>query len=355
MPNTTDDFNIPFLDGTELVRDYPQFSEDLADAVDAAIPRDATTSVAGVVLGTTSDGANTALGAGAFKSNTTGSENTAVGQQALRDNTTGAQNTALGRNTLVFNTGSANTAVGARAMTGNTTGTSNTGVGFNTLLNNTTGANNTGVGFNTLQNNTTGIQNTAVGRDALQNNTTANDNTGLGLGALQNTTGGNNTGVGRAALQGNTTGVNNTGLGRTSTGSSPTVNNQITLGDSNISSLRCNVTTISSLSDVRDKTDIVDTQHGLDTLNKIRPVDFTWARRDGTFGSAPDIGFIAQELASVEDETGDAQRLRLTLRDNPEKLEATPGRLIPILVKAVQELSAKNDELEARLVKLEGK
>ena len=34
MPNTTDNFDIPFLDGTELVRDYPTFSEDLANAVD---------------------------------------------------------------------------------------------------------------------------------------------------------------------------------------------------------------------------------------------------------------------------------------------------------------------------------
>jgi hypothetical protein len=31
---TTANFDIPFLDGTELVRDYPQFSEDLAEAID---------------------------------------------------------------------------------------------------------------------------------------------------------------------------------------------------------------------------------------------------------------------------------------------------------------------------------
>lgn len=36
MPETTN-FNIPYLDGTELVRDYPTFSEDLADAVDAGL------------------------------------------------------------------------------------------------------------------------------------------------------------------------------------------------------------------------------------------------------------------------------------------------------------------------------
>ena len=33
MPDTGAPWNIPFLDGTELVRAYPDFSEDLADAV----------------------------------------------------------------------------------------------------------------------------------------------------------------------------------------------------------------------------------------------------------------------------------------------------------------------------------
>jgi hypothetical protein len=45
----------------------------------------------------------------------------------------------------------------------------------------------------------------------------------------------------------------------------------------------------------------------------------------------------------------DSERLRLTLRDNPDRLEATPGRLLPIMIKAIQELSAENAELKARL------
>ena len=40
--------------------------------------------------------------------------------------------------------------------------------------------------------------------------------------------------------------------------------------------------------------------------------------------------------------------------DNPDKLEAKYGNLLPILVKALQELSAKNDALEARITTLEG-
>jgi hypothetical protein len=68
------------------------------------------------------------------------------------------------------------------------------------------------------------------------------------------------------------------------------------LGDAGINSLRCQVTTISSLSDQRDKTDIVDTGYGLDLINKLRPVEFTWDTRDGTITDKPDLGFIAQEM-----------------------------------------------------------
>jgi hypothetical protein len=60
----------------------------------------------------------------------------------------------------------------------------------------------------------------------------------------------------------------------------------------------------------------------------------------------PDAGFIAQDLVAAEDATGLAETLQLTFRDNPDALEISPGRLIPILVKAIQELSAKVAALE---------
>ena len=356
MPNTTDNFDIPFLDGTELVRDYPQFSEDLAEAIDDALPVDATPAVAGVVKGTTSDGSNTALGNDAFTSNTTGDENTAVGSSALRDNTTGNEITAIGRTALQNNTTSFNTAVGSKAAFNNTTGGQVVAVGRRAMFSNTTGSDITAVGTQALDNNTTGIWNTALGRSALFSNVDGSRNIAVGRSTLaSNTTGSNNTALGQAALPTTTTGINNTGVGFAAESSSATVNNQITLGNSAISSLRCNVTTISSLSDVRDKTDIETTEYGLEFVNKLRPVEFAWDRRDGTMAGATDIGFIAQELAELEDEYDDAERLRLTLRDNPEKLEASPGRLIPVLVKAVQDLSAQNEELVARIEALEAK
>jgi len=64
-----------------------------------------------------------------------------------------------------------------------------------------------------------------------------------------------------------------------------------------------------------------------------------------------DIGFIAQDLVAVEDDLEAHDWLQLTLRDNPDRLEATQGRLIPILVKAIQELSAEIETLKAQVAK----
>ena len=40
--------------------------------------------------------------------------------------------------------------------------------------------------------------------------------------------------------------------------------------------------------------------------------------------------------------------------NNPDKLEAKQEHLIPVLVQAIKDLSAKNDALEARIKTLEG-
>ena len=62
-------------------------------------------------------------------------------------------------------------------------------------------------------------------------------------------------------------------------------------------------------------------------------------------------GFIAQDLQSGQT---DCDYLDLVMDNNPDKLEAKQEHLIPVLVQAVKELSAKNDALEARLATLEG-
>jgi hypothetical protein len=216
---------------------------------------------------------------------------------------------------------------------------------------NTTGHNSIFIGPQAGGFNTTGAYNTAIGVSALLRNYTGDNNTAIGYAAgfgsefeqplAQNTFVGASVNSGLVNWYGN----NNIILGYNAAQSTTNVSNQITLGNSSISSLRCQVTSISALSDIRDKKNVEELPYGLSFVEGLKPVSFDWNMRDGAKVDVPDIGFIAQDLAALED-SYDADRLNLTLRDNPDKLEATPGRLIPILVKAIQELSARVKELE---------
>lgn len=228
----------------------------------------------------------------------------------------------------------------------------NTGIGYEAMPFLTTGHNGVAVGKNAGYANTSGARNTSIGAQALYITSSGDDNTGLGMGAGYSTNGtaSQNTFVGSkaggTAAFNTLTGSNNILLGYEAWPSSNSASNEITLGNSSITTLRCQVTSITSLSDQRDKRAVEDLCHGLDLINQLRPIEFEWNHRDGSKIGQPDIGFLAQELAAVEDKFGAHEQLQLTLRDNPNRLEATQGRLIPILVKAVQELSARIEELE---------
>ena len=151
------------------------------------------------------------------------------------------------------------------------------------------------------------------------------------------------------ALYSNTTGNDNIAIGVNANSTSGTVSGQCTLGSTTITNLRCNDTSISSLSDERDKTNIADIPLGLDFINTLRPVSFDWDRRDGSMVGKKDFGFIAQELKAAQEATIYSDSMRLVCEDNPERIEADPMKTYPILVKAIQELSAKIAELEAKL------
>lgn len=275
-----------------------------------------------------------------------GTDNVLLGEDALDSMVSGAGNTAIGSGTLTSFTGTGNTAVGFNGLNVST-GIRNTVVGYKSMESATSAAFSTAVGYETLVTQTSGT-NTAIGDQSGYSISTGTGNTLVGNSTgTALSTGNNNTLIGSDVGFGGTltTGSNNTVLGADAAPSTATVSNQITLGNSSITSLRCNVTTISSLSDERDKVNIVDSPYGLDTLNKIKVRQFDWASRRGNIkDGTTEIGFIAQELQEV----GDNNLLKLVMDDNPEYLEASPASIIPILVKAVQELSAKVKELELR-------
>ena len=132
-----------------------------------------------------------------------------------------------------------------------------------------------------------------------------------------------------------------------------TASNTVTLGNSNIAALRCQVQSISSLSDERDKTEIIDSPYGLEFINSVRPVQFKWQSREGVVADGSTrVGFIAQELLTASGSNNDV--LQLVSTENPEKLEASYSNLLPIAIKAIQEQQALIDALTARIETLEG-
>jgi hypothetical protein len=324
---------------------------EIAALVIATIP-DAASNERGIVFGSTNSDGSDVVSLGAFSLiNSTGYGNTAIGVSSLYSNTTGQANTATGLSSMRLNTtGSNNTATGFESLKYNTTGYQNSAFGVSSLTSNTTGYQNSAFGVFSLTANTTGEVNTAFGYGSMISNTTGNTNSAFGQESLSsNTTGVNNTALGRSAGSSITTGSNNTVIGASSEPSSSSVSNQITLGNFQITTLRCQVTSITSLSDARDKKNIESLPTGLEFVNSLNPVKFDWDMRDGGKVDVPDTGFIAQDLMEVEDATGIADYLKLTFRDNPEKLEASYGRLVPILVKAIQDLSAKVHDLEEQI------
>ena len=329
---------------------------------------------------------NTAVGSRALFTSTDGYFNTAIGSDSLQYNTSGYSNTGCGKNTLYNNnTGYYNTAVGLNALYGNETGFQNTAVGFQALANGVSGINNVAVGFDALLNATNG-GNTAVGRNsclatvggynivaigdqALLANVSGNDTVAVGVLALGNATGSNNTAVGRGAGINVTTGENNLIFGNTS-GFTPvfnvtTENNRVVVATTAVTNAYVQVAwTI--VSDERDKTDVEDSPYGLSFVQSLRPVVYKRDDRDryketdsdgnitelAKDGSRKDekytLGFLAQEIIAAEKAAGTQEGKFLIADDEmTENLKITETKIIPALVKAIQELKADFDAYKA--------
>jgi len=312
---------------------------------------------------------NTFIGAYAGDTPTTGDDNVCVGYSADLLATSNTDSVAVGWSARAGNSSvsvghtsqySGNSGSNYCVTVGRQSGFDMDGgdycvfVGYRSGYAGGTGNDNIGIGSYSMDALTSGYDNTCMGHSSGGAITTGYNNVCIGhtAGTVIGT-GNSNVCVGHDAGSLYAGSSNCTSLGHQAQSPTNTSTNTITLGNSSISSLRCNTTSISSLSDERDKTAIEDIPYGLDFINAMRPVEFTWNRRDGSMGAAKDIGFIAQELAEVEMDFSSTSRTRMVSFDNPEKWEAAPNRTYPILIKAVQELSAKCEALEARIQQLE--
>jgi hypothetical protein len=226
-----------------------------------------------------------------------------------------------------------NTAVGASALTATTTGYGNTAIGTSALINNTTGQINIAIGDAAMVTNTTGNENIMIGGDADVSLTNLSNATAIGFGAISN------------------------------------ASNKMWLGNSALTSLTC-VVPLTVVSDGRFKKNIQENVPGLEFINQLRPVTYTLdlsgmsrfirpnSARSTTASAIQSAaitqgeqvthtGFLAQEVEAA------AKKLNYTFSgiDVPKNSNDIYGlrysEFVVPLVKAVQQLSNKNDSLQA--------
>lgn len=361
---------------------------------------------------TTAGSNNVALGAETLVNSPTSSSCIAIGSYALR-NGTGGSNIAIGFRTMMnssctwgigigedvlrYSSGHFNVALGHNAMYSNTIGATNVALGYGALRLNTSGSCNIALGEHVLGSNTTGYGNIALGKNALYRNKSGSYNVALGYQALENTAdaGNENVAIGYRALQGsNFSNIIGIGSNTQVTGA-----NQAQIGNSNVT-VYC-YGAVQNRSDKRDKTDIQDTELGLNFLLKLKPREFRWDYREDYIkteemekelkileetkieeaektkkreeilkkyslenvikdgkqkGWRLHQGFIAQEVFETMRELGvDFGGYQdHSINGGKDVLSLGYEEFIPILVKGLQEQQKEIKELKSRIEKLEG-
>tara|TARA_R110000824_G_scaffold70333_3_gene180576 strand:- start:11 stop:670 length:660 start_codon:yes stop_codon:yes gene_type:complete len=211
----------------------------------------------------------------------------------------------------------------------------------------------------------TGDNNTCVGEGAGSNITDGADNVFIGTGAgghdVNFTTGDHCVVIGSIADVSAAGAQNQNVLGYNVTSAG---NDSFTFGSGTDDTTCTNGgTTWSAPSDIRLKEDIQDEVVGMDFINELRPVTFRWKKAKDipedlvsysedsekrVMNGKYNHGFIAQEVKQAIDNQPEIKDGFDMWREDDIDGRQRVGEsaLIPILVKAVQELSAKVEALE---------
>ena len=131
----------------------------------------------------------------------------------------------------------------------------------------------------------------------------------------------------------------------------PNSNGSYTLGNSSLRWVYIYSNNALNTSDRNEKNTIIESDLGLDFVNQLKPVSYKWNKDDGK----THYGLIAQDI----EETVLTEGKEITdfgFIDKPKEgqMSLAYNELISPLIKAVQELSAENTTLKARLDALEG-
>jgi len=225
---------------------------------------------------------------------------------------------------------------------------------------------------------TGGGYNTAMGHNAGYRVTTGTDNTFQGFyaggyGTSYIDTGSQNTYIGAYSRSSGTSVTGEIAIGRYSLGQGGST---ATLGISGTGihiPLNGSTTSWSAHSDERLKENIVDSTAGLSFINDLRPITYNWKSKkdisdefvnyyddesdEPVQGQVKQTnhGFIAQEIKATIDAHPEIKEGHSIWRESPDGVQnVADGALIPMLVKSIQELSAQNAALTARIETLEG-
>ena len=301
---------------------------------------------------TATDSYNTAVGALAGGAITTAVSNTIIGALAGDALTTGKENTVVGRSALTAEiAGSRNVAIGNGALGNQSNGTStnpyNVAVGYTAGAGVTTGQQNTLIGATAGDEITTGNYNVCLGWSAGTHET--NLQTGQGnvlIGAFSDTT----------AID--TDFANSLGYDISSEAGFTTLGK----GSADIRAAH-GTASWAAVSDERYKKDITDSTLGLSFINALKPRTFNYK----TLGELPETfrayeegssevyksdqtqhGFVAQEVkTAIDAASGVANGFKLWAERSDGSQEIAEAALIPMLVKAIQELSAEIETLKS--------
>jgi hypothetical protein len=314
---------------------------------------------------TTGGGNNTAIGSRAGAVTTSGNDNTFIGFKTGYSNTSGSSNTFAGSHAGSQTVGvGSNSAFGAYSLHNNTTGNTNEAFGAYSLLNNTSGSSNTAMGTWSMEENTTGSTNAAFGKYTLRNSTSASGTSAFGFSAgmfADNPTNCTFLGAYTDALG---TVANSIAIGNKA---GVTASHQVRIGNDDVTSIGGAVDW-TTFSDGRFKKNMNENVPGLEFIKGLRPLtytlDITGIKAAKNFGpqsrSLTDqdlkatqekekivyTGFVAQEVEKA------AKKLNYDFsgvdapKNNKDFYGLRYSEFVVPLVKAVQELSEKTDEIE---------
>jgi hypothetical protein len=308
---------------------------------------------------------NIGIGHAALLNITTGQGNVGIGQNALQRISSGVNNSAI-NGAPNLTTGSNNMAFGAGALISNQNGYNNMSIGTYSLFNNL-GSYNVAVGTAALFHSVNSSYNIAVGEEAGNyinsgaGNTTPNNSIYIGYDTRASTSGNQNEIV--IGYQGRGNGSNTTTIGNSSTTHTVLQYGKTLIGysasqDRGGYPLQVNgqiyaTNAAIATSDARLKENIEPLPSGLKEVMNLKPCTFDFRKDTGlNLSMDKQVGFIAQDVAATVQGTGYEKAL---VQEAGGNLALAETKLIPLLVKAIQEQQAQIEALKKEIEQLKNK